>query len=94
MLLSRFVPLQGVFSNSARAGYAYLHDNGVWLAVRDTTQQPSRTSTDWYHLTSSGTYQGNWLAGTTYMIGDVVRDGGEFYRCAQNHLSGNDRQQD
>lgn len=86
--------MQGEWTGTGRNGYIYTSGGDAWLAIADTASAPSRTSSHWVLLTSQGTYQGAWLAGTQYQVGDVVQDGGEFYRCAIGHTSGNDREQD
>jgi hypothetical protein len=37
---------------------------------------------------NGGTAKGNWVAATTYIIDDVVTNGGSTYMCAANHVAG------
>ena len=79
---------QGTWAMSGVEGKIYTHSGSAWLALTDTTATPSDTATDWAKLSGhSGVYRGDYAGGTAYGQGDVVRDGGAFWRAAADIAS-------
>lgn len=80
---------QGAWQSAtgARAGHLYSHQGTVWLCLQQTSTPPARGSASWYRISDEGTWRGDWVTATDYKRAEVVRQGGEFYRCTTDHRS-------
>ena len=76
--------------NSYQEGDLVRSGGSVYLAIASTTgEKPDfvDSSSTWLKVSHSNNFRGDWDATATYSTGDLVRRGGELFRCVRNTLN-------
>jgi hypothetical protein len=65
-----------------------VRDHGyTYVCIADNSGQEPPNNTYWSRLNSGIRWQGTWTSGTTYLLGDAVRDGTNSYIAIQKHVA-------